>query len=280
MPTSRHVHIGNLTLGNDRPLALIAGPCALESRAHALEMSHALTELTARLGIGLIYKTSFDKANRTSLGSSRGMGLAESLPILAEVREKYGCAVLTDVHEKEQCAPVAEAVDVLQIPAFLCRQTDLLLAAGATGRAVNVKNGQFLAPWDMRQVAAKLASTGNQSILLCERGASFGYNTLVSDMRALPILAETGYPVVFDATHSVQQPGGQGATSGGERRFVPVLARAAVAVGVAAVFMETHQDPDHAPSDGPNMVHLKDMPALLEELIAFDKLAKKRTGTP
>jgi 2-dehydro-3-deoxyphosphooctonate aldolase (KDO 8-P synthase) len=280
MPTSRHVHIGNLTLGNDRPLALIAGPCALESRAHALEMSHALTELTARLGIGLIYKTSFDKANRTSLGSSRGMGLAESLPILAEVREKYGCAVLTDVHEKEQCAPVAEAVDVLQIPAFLCRQTDLLLAAGATGRAVNVKKGQFLAPWDMRQVAAKLASTGNQSILLCERGASFGYNTLVSDMRALPILAETGYPVVFDATHSVQQPGGQGATSGGERRFVPVLARAAVAVGVAAVFMETHQDPDHAPSDGPNMVHLKDMPALLEELIAFDKLAKKRTGTP
>jgi 2-dehydro-3-deoxyphosphooctonate aldolase (KDO 8-P synthase) len=280
MPTPRHVHIGNLTLGNDRPLALIAGPCALESRAHALEMSHALTELTARLGIGLIYKTSFDKANRTSLGSSRGMGLAESLPILAEVRETYGCAVLTDVHEKEQCAPVAEAVDVLQIPAFLCRQTDLLLAAGATGRAVNVKKGQFLAPWDMRQVAAKLASTGNQSILLCERGASFGYNTLVSDMRALPILAETGYPVVFDATHSVQQPGGQGATSGGERRFVPVLARAAVAVGVAAVFMETHQDPDHAPSDGPNMVHLKDMPALLEELIAFDKLAKKRTGTP
>jgi 2-dehydro-3-deoxyphosphooctonate aldolase (KDO 8-P synthase) len=280
MPTPRHVPIGNLTLGNDRPLALIAGPCALESRAHALEMSHALTELTARLGIGLIYKTSFDKANRTSLGSSRGMGLAESLPILAEVREKYGCAVLTDVHEKEQCAPVAEAVDVLQIPAFLCRQTDLLLAAGATGRAVNVKKGQFLAPWDIANVAAKLASTGNQRILLCERGASFGYNTLVSDMRALPILAETGYPVVFDATHSVQQPGGQGATSGGERRFVPVLARAAVAVGVAAVFMETHQDPDHAPSDGPNMVHLKDMPALLEELIAFDELAKKRTGTP
>jgi 2-dehydro-3-deoxyphosphooctonate aldolase (KDO 8-P synthase) len=280
MPTPRHVPIGNLTLGNDRPLALIAGPCALESRAHALEMSHALTELTARLGIGLIYKTSFDKANRTSLGSSRGMGLAESLPILAEVREKYGCAVLTDVHEKEQCAPVAEAVDVLQIPAFLCRQTDLLLAAGATGRAVNVKKGQFLAPWDMRQVAAKLASTGNQSILLCERGASFGYNTLVSDMRALPILAETGYPVVFDATHSVQQPGGQGATSGGERRFVPVLARAAVAVGVAAVFLGNPQDPYHASLDGPNMVHLKDMPALLEELIAFDKLAKKRTGTP
>ncbi|HEY3916323.1 MAG TPA: 3-deoxy-8-phosphooctulonate synthase [Stellaceae bacterium] len=276
MPTARHVHIGNLTLGNDRPLALIAGPCALESRQHALEMSHALVELTGRLGIGLIYKTSFDKANRTALASSRGMGLEESLPILAEVREKFGCPVVTDVHEKEQCAPVAEAVDVLQIPAFLCRQTDLLLAAGATGRAVNVKKGQFLAPWDMANVAKKLASTGNESILLCERGASFGYNTLVSDMRALPILAETGYPVVFDATHSVQQPGGQGSTSGGERKFVPVLARAAVAVGVAAVFMETHQDPDHAPSDGPNMVHLKDMPALLAELIAFDKLAKAR----
>jgi 2-dehydro-3-deoxyphosphooctonate aldolase (KDO 8-P synthase) len=272
----RHVHIGNLTLGNDRPLALIAGPCALESRAHALEMSHALVELTARLGIGLIYKTSFDKANRTSLSSVRGMGLEESLPILAEVRETYGCPVVTDVHEKEQCAPVAEAVDVLQIPAFLCRQTDLLLAAGATGRATVVKKGQFLAPWDMKNVAAKIASTGNQNIMLCERGASFGYNTLVSDMRSLPILAETGYPVVFDATHSVQQPGGQGGTSGGERRFVPVLARAAVAVGVAAVFMETHQDPDHAPSDGPNMVHLKDMPGLLSELIEFDRLAKKR----
>jgi 2-dehydro-3-deoxyphosphooctonate aldolase (KDO 8-P synthase) len=276
MPTPRHVPIGNLTLGNDRPLALIAGPCALESRAHALEMSHALVELTSRLGIGLIYKTSFDKANRTSISSVRGMGLEESLPILAEVRETYGCPVVTDVHEKEQCAPVAEAVDVLQIPAFLCRQTDLLLAAGQTGRAVNVKKGQFLAPWDMKNVAAKLASTGNQNIMLCERGASFGYNTLVSDMRSLPILAETGYPVVFDATHSVQQPGGQGSTSGGERKFVPVLARAAVAVGVAAVFMETHQDPDHAPSDGPNMVHLKDMPGLLSELIEFDRLAKKR----
>jgi 2-dehydro-3-deoxyphosphooctonate aldolase (KDO 8-P synthase) len=276
MPTPRHVHIGNLTLGNDRPLALIAGPCALESRAHALEMSHALVELTSRLGIGLIYKTSFDKANRTSLSSVRGMGLEESLPILAEVRETYGCPVVTDVHEKEQCAPVAEAVDVLQIPAFLCRQTDLLLAAGATGRATVVKKGQFLAPWDMKNVAAKIASTGNQNIMLCERGASFGYNTLVSDMRSLPILAETGYPVVFDATHSVQQPGGQGGTSGGERKFVPVLARAAVAVGVAAVFMETHQDPDHAPSDGPNMVHLKDMPGLLSELIEFDRLAKKR----
>jgi len=280
MPTQpvqpRRVHIGNLTIGNDRPLALLAGPCALESRQHALEMSHALTELTARLGIGLIYKTSFDKANRTSISSVRGLGLNESLPILAEVREKYGCPVVTDVHEKEQCAPVAEAVDVLQIPAFLCRQTDLLLAAGQTGRVVNVKKGQFLAPWDMKNVAAKLASTGNENILLCERGASFGYNTLVSDMRSIPIMAETGYPIVFDATHSVQQPGGQGTTSGGERRFVSVLARAAVAVGVAAVFMETHQDPDHAPSDGPNMVHLKDMPALLSELIAFDRLAKKK----
>jgi 2-dehydro-3-deoxyphosphooctonate aldolase (KDO 8-P synthase) len=280
MPASRTVTIGSLTIGNDRPLALIAGPCALESRAHALEMSHALVELTQRLGIGLIYKTSFDKANRTSVNSERGMGLEESLPILAEVRDTYGCPVVTDVHEPQQCAPVAEAVDVLQIPAFLCRQTDLLLAAGETGRVINVKKGPFLAPWDMQNVAKKIASTGNERILLCERGASFGYNTLVSDMRALPILAETGYPVVFDATHSVQQPGGQGERSGGERRFVPVLARAAVAVGVAAVFMETHQDPDHAPSDGPNMVHLKDMPALLAELIEFDKLAKARAATP
>jgi 2-dehydro-3-deoxyphosphooctonate aldolase (KDO 8-P synthase) len=278
MPPPRPVSIGPLTLANDRPFVLIAGPCALESRAHALEMSHALVEMTAKLGIGLIYKTSFDKANRTSIGSARGMGVEASLPILAEVRETYGCPVVTDVHEPGQCAPVAEAVDVLQIPAFLCRQTDLLIAAGKTGRAVNVKKGQFLAPWDMKNVAKKIASTGNEKILLCERGASFGYNTLVSDMRALPILAETGYPVVFDATHSVQQPGGQGDVSGGERRFVPVLARAAVAVGVAAVFMETHQDPDHAPSDGPNMVHLKDMPAILSELIEFDRLAKKRPG--
>ena len=276
MPAPRTVTIGSLTISNDRPLALIAGPCALKSRAHALEMSHALVELTKKLGIGLIYKTSFDKANRTSVNSERGMGLEESLPILAEVRATYGCPVVTDVHEPQQCAPVAEAVDVLQIPAFLCRQTDLLLAAGETGRAINIKKGPFLAPWDMQNVAKKIASTGNERILLCERGASFGYNTLVSDMRALPILAETGYPVVFDATHSVQQPGGQGERSGGDRRFVPVLARAAVAVGVAAVFMETHQDPDHAPSDGPNMVHLKDMPALLAELIEFDKLAKKR----
>ncbi len=273
----RQVHIGNLTLGNDRPLALIAGPCALESRAHAMEMTHALVEMTGKLGLGLIYKTSFDKANRTSIGSSRGLGLEASLPILAELRETYGCPVLTDVHLPEQCGPVAEAVDVLQIPAFLCRQTDLLVAAGRTGRAVNVKKGQFLAPWDMKNVAKKIASTGNENILLCERGASFGYNTLVSDMRSLPILAETGYPVVFDATHSVQQPGGQGDVSGGERRFVPVLARAAVAVGVAAVFMETHQDPDNAPSDGPNMVHLKDMPGLLQRLLEFDRLAKAKT---
>jgi len=278
MTAPRHVHIGNITIGNDRPLALIAGPCVLESRQHAMEMSHALVELTAKLGIGLIYKTSFDKANRTSASSERGLGMEAGLPILAEVREKYGCPVLTDVHTPEQCAPAAEAVDVLQIPAFLCRQTDLLVAAAKTKRAMNIKKGQFLAPWDMKNVAKKVSEAGNENILLCERGVSFGYNTLVSDMRALPILAQTGYPVVFDATHSVQQPGGQGDRSGGEREFVPVLARAAVAVGVAAVFMETHQDPDHAPSDGPNMVKLKDMPALLQSLMAFDKLAKAKNG--
>jgi 2-dehydro-3-deoxyphosphooctonate aldolase (KDO 8-P synthase) len=277
MTAPRHVTVGNISIGNDRPLALIAGPCALESRAHAREMCQALTELTGKLGIGLIYKTSFDKANRTSADTPRGIGMERGLPILAELRESFGCPVLTDVHEPLQCAPVAEAVDVLQIPAFLCRQTDLLIAAGETGRAINVKKGQFLAPWDMKQVAAKIAQTGNDKILLCERGASFGYNTLVSDMRSLPILAETGYPVVFDATHSVQQPGGQGTKSGGQREFVPVLARAAVAVGVAAVFMETHQDPDKAPSDGPNMVKLKDMPALLQKLQAFDRLAKAGT---
>ena len=270
------VHVGNLAIGNDKPLALIAGPCALESRAHALEMSQALTELTGRLGIGLIYKTSFDKANRTSVDAARGMGLEASLPILAEVRERFGCPVLTDVHEPGQCAPVAEAVDVLQIPAFLCRQTDLLVAAAKTGRAINIKKGQFLAPWDMANVARKVADAGNANILLCERGVSFGYNTLVNDMRALPILAETGYPVVFDATHSVQQPGGKGTSTGGQREFVPVLARAAVAIGVAAVFMETHQDPDKAPSDGPNMVKLKELPALLETLMEFDRLAKAR----
>jgi len=279
MTAPRHVHIGNITLGNDRPLAVIAGPCVLESRAHAMEMSHALVELTGKLGIGLIYKTSFDKANRTSGESPRGMGLEASLPILAEVREKYGCPVLTDVHAPQQCAIVADAVDVLQIPAFLCRQTDLLVAAAKTKRAINVKKGQFLAPGDMKNVATKISKAGNDNILLCERGVSFGYNTLVSDMRALPIMAQTGYPVVFDATHSVQQPGGQGDKSGGERQYVPMLARAAVAVGVAAVFMETHQDPDHAPSDGPNMVHLKDMPALLQRLIEFDKIAKKTNGS-
>jgi 2-dehydro-3-deoxyphosphooctonate aldolase (KDO 8-P synthase) len=274
MSSSRTVTVGKLAIANDRPLTLIAGPCALESRAHAQEMCQALVELTGKLGIGLIYKTSFDKANRTSSKSARGLGMDKSLPIMAELRETFGCPVLTDVHEPDQCAPVAEAVDVLQIPAFLCRQTDLLLAAGKTGRAINVKKGQFLAPWDMKQVAAKIAETGNDNVLLCERGVSFGYNTLISDMRSLPILAETGYPVVFDATHSVQQPGGQGATTGGQREFVPVLARAAIAVGVAAVFMETHQDPDHAPSDGPNMVPLKRMRGLLQTLMEFDRIAK------
>jgi 2-dehydro-3-deoxyphosphooctonate aldolase (KDO 8-P synthase) len=279
--THRHVTIGDITLGNDLPLVLIAGPCALESRAHALEMSAALVEITQKLGIRLIYKTSFDKANRTSLKGARGVGIDSGLPILAEVREARGIPVLTDVHLPEQCAPTAEAVDVLQIPAYLCRQTDLLVAAAETGNAINVKKGQFLAPWDMQHVAGKIACSGpngtkNDRILLCERGASFGYNTLVSDMRSLPVLAETGYPVVFDATHSVQQPGGQGGKSGGERRFVETLARAAVAIGVAAVFMETHEDPDRAPSDGPNMVPLRALPALLETLIAFDRLAKTR----
>jgi 2-dehydro-3-deoxyphosphooctonate aldolase (KDO 8-P synthase) len=274
MTQQRHVHVGQVTFGNDKPLSLIAGPCQLESRAHAHEMCQALTELTGKLGIGLVYKTSFDKANRTSLKGQRGLGMEKSLPIMAELRETFGCPVLTDVHSIEQCKPVAEAVDILQIPAFLCRQTDLLLAAGETGKTINVKKGQFLAPWDMKNVADKIASTGNQNLLLTERGASFGYNTLVSDMRSLPIMAETGYPIVFDATHSVQQPGGQGTSSGGQREFVPVLARAAVAVGVAGVFMETHQDPDHAPSDGPNMVPIRQMPALLQRLMEFDRLAK------
>ena len=277
MPETRHVEIGDLTLGNDRPLVLIAGPCVLESRAHALETSRALAEMAAGLGVGLIYKTSFDKANRTSLKSERGLGLEEGLPILAEVRAASGLPVLTDVHAPEQCAPVAEAVDVLQIPAFLCRQTDLLVAAAETGKAVNVKKGQFLAPWDMKNVVAKIEGAGNANVLVTERGASFGYNTLVSDMRSLPIMAaETGCPVVFDATHSVQQPGGRGTTSGGQREFVPVLARAAVAVGVAAVFMETHQDPDNAPSDGPNMVPLKELPALVETLLELDRIAKAK----
>jgi 2-dehydro-3-deoxyphosphooctonate aldolase (KDO 8-P synthase) len=272
----RHVTVGNIAIGNDLPLVLIAGPCALESRAHALEMSAALVEITNKLGIKLIYKTSFDKANRTSIDGARGVGFESGLPILAEIRETRGCAVLTDVHLPEQCAPTAQAVDVLQIPAYLCRQTDLLVAAAETGAAINVKKGQFLAPWDMTNVARKIAASGNDRILLCERGASFGYNTLVSDMRSLPVMKETGFPVVFDATHSVQQPGGQGGSSGGERRFVETLARAAVAIGVAGVFMETHEDPDRAPSDGPNMVPLKALPALLETLLEFDRLAKAR----
>src|SRR5215469_4110 len=270
----RVVTIAGIPVANDRPFTLIAGPCQIESRAHALEVASALRDLSASSGVKLIYKSSFDKANRTSVSAARGIGIGEGLGILAEVRETTGLPTLTDVHAAEQCAPAAQAVDVLQIPAFLCRQTDLLLAAGETGRPINVKKGQFLAPWDMANVAAKIASTGNHNILLCERGASFGYNTLVSDFRALPIMARTGYPVVFDATHSVQQPGGQGTASGGQREFAPVLARAALAVGVAAVFIETHEDPDHAPSDGPNMIALKDMPALLGRLKAFDALAK------
>lgn len=276
MPTNnaKHVSIGEVTVGNDLPFALIAGPCVMESRAHALEMATGLKELTSRLGVGLIYKTSFDKANRTSGNSPRGLGLGAALPVFAEIRESIGCPVLTDVHEAGQCAVVAEVVDVLQIPAFLCRQTDLLHAAGKTGRVINVKKGQFLAPWDMANVASKIAETGNERILLCERGASFGYNTLVSDMRALPIMARTGYPVVFDATHSVQQPGGQGTSSGGERQFAPVLARAAVSTGVAAVFMETHQDPDHAPSDGPNMIYFKQLPEIVQVLLELDRVAK------
>ena len=271
-----HIRIGHFTVGNDQPLALIAGPCAIESRSHALEMGHGLTEMARKLGIGLIYKSSFDKANRTSIRSNRGVGMDEGLAILAEVRETYSCPVLTDVHSAEQCAPTAEAVDVLQIPAFLCRQTDLLVAAARTGKPLNIKKGQFLAPWDMKNVVQKCMESGNRDVMVCERGASFGYNTLVSDMRSLPILAETGQPVVFDATHSVQQPGGQGTASGGERRFVAVLARAAVSVGVAAVFMETHEDPDRAPSDGPNMVPFKELPALVQTLMEFDRMAKAR----
>jgi 2-dehydro-3-deoxyphosphooctonate aldolase (KDO 8-P synthase) len=277
MTAPRHIELGrDVTVGNDLPLAIIAGPCALESRAHAMEMAEALTGITKKLGIGLVYKSSFDKANRTSLSNARGLGLEESLPILADVREKFGCPVLTDVHTAEQCAPTAEAVDVIQIPAFLCRQTDLILAAAATGKPLNIKKGQFLAPWDMKNVVAKAQAGGNDKVMVCERGASFGYNTLVSDMRSIPILAETGCPVVFDATHSVQQPGGQGTASGGQREFVPVLARAAVAVGVAMVFMETHQDPDSAPSDGPNMLHLTDVEPLLRTLMALDGVVKTK----
>jgi 2-dehydro-3-deoxyphosphooctonate aldolase (KDO 8-P synthase) len=268
------VRAGNVTFANDAPLSLIAGPCALESRQHAFDMAGALKELAVRLGIGLVYKTSYDKANRTSLGAGRGVGLDAAMPIFADIRKEFGLPVVTDVHTEEQCRIVSEVVDILQIPAFLSRQTDLLIAAARTGKVVNVKKGQFLAPWDMKNVVAKVTGSGNANVLVTERGASFGYNTLVSDMRSLPIMAETGAPVIFDATHSVQQPGGQGGSTGGERRFVETLARAAVAVGVAGVFIETHQDPDNAPSDGPNMVPLKDMPALIERLIAFDRVAK------
>ena len=269
------VTVGSVRFGNDLPLSVIAGPCQLESRIHALEVATALKEIASRLNIGLVYKTSFDKANRTSASAARGLGLEQSLPIFAEIRSSLGLPVLTDIHEATQCAEVAQAVDILQIPAFLCRQTDLLLAAAATGKVVNVKKGQFLAPWDMANVVAKITGADNPNVLVTERGASFGYNTLVSDMRALPILARTiGAPVIFDATHSVQQPGGRGTVSGGEREFVPVLARAAVAVGVAGVFIETHQDPDRAPSDGPNMVPLRDLEALVARLMDFDRLAK------
>jgi 2-dehydro-3-deoxyphosphooctonate aldolase (KDO 8-P synthase) len=269
------VAVGGVTFANDRPIALFAGPCQMESRQHALEMAAALKEICAKANIGLVYKTSFDKANRTSLSSKRGMGLEAALPVFAEIRESLGLPVVTDVHESEQCARLAEVVDVLQIPAFLCRQTDLLIAAARTGRVIKIKKGQFLAPWDMKNVVVKVTGSGNPNVLVTERGASFGYNTLVSDMRALPILAETGCPVIFDATHSVQQPGGLGASTGGDRRFVPVLARAAVAVGVAGVFIETHQDPDRAPSDGPNMLPLSEIAALIGELQAIDKIAKR-----
>ncbi len=276
MNPNPHVTVGAATFGNDLPLTLIAGPCQLESREHAFAIAGRVKEMTAKLGIGLVFKMSFDKANRTSLAGKRGLGLDKALAVFADLRQELGLAVLTDVHEREQCAEIAEVVDILQIPAFLCRQTDLLVAAAKTGKPVNIKKGQFLAPWDMRNVAAKVTESGNPNVILTERGASFGYNTLVSDMRALPIMAAMGAPVVFDATHSVQQPGGQGASSGGDRRYVPVLARAAVAVGVAGVFIETHEDPDNAPSDGPNMVPIDQLPALLEDLMALDAIAKNR----
>ena len=275
MSENRHVGVRDLKIGQDLPFTLIAGPCQLESRAHGLEMSQALKEITDKLGIGLIYKTSFDKANRTSVKTARGLGMAESLPIFAEIRETTGLPVITDVHAPEQCAAVAGAIDVLQIPAFLCRQTDLVVAAAETGLALHIKKGQFLAPWDMKNVVNKAFEAGNQNVLVCERGASFGYNTLVSDMRSLPIMAaQTGCPVIFDATHSVQQPGGQGNTSGGQREFAPILARAAMAVGIAGVFIETHEYPDNAPSDGPNMIHLKDMSGILQTLLEIDRIAK------
>lgn len=274
MNPQQHISAGNVTFGNDLPLALIAGPCQMESRDHAMEMAGRLVEIAKAKNIGLVYKTSYDKANRTSLSGVRGMGLEKSLAVFAEIKQTYGCPVLTDVHEIAHCALMAPVIDVLQIPAFLCRQTDLLVAAAQTGRVINIKKGQFLAPWDMKNVAAKVVDSGNRNVMLTERGVSFGYNTLVNDMRALPIMAQTGYPVIIDATHSVQQPGGQGTSSGGQREFVATIARAAVAVGVAGVFIETHEDPDRAPSDGPNMVKLADLPALLDQLIAFDTLAK------
>lgn len=276
---NREVIVGNVTFQNDAPVSLIAGPCAFESRNHALECAAAIREITQKVGIATVYKSSFDKANRTSLSGGRGVGLREALPIFAEIRETFGMPVVTDVHNAEQCAPVGEVVDILQIPAFLCRQTDLLVAAAKTGKTVNVKKGQFLAPWDMKNVLAKVTESGNPNVLLTERGASFGYNTLVSDMRALPIMAQTGAPVIFDATHSVQQPGGQGASTGGDRTMVPVLSRAAVAVGIAGLFIETHPDPDKAPSDGPNMVPMHELEALLRQLKAIDTVVKPASAT-
>ncbi len=275
MTQQTRVKIGNIEVANDLPLAIIAGPCQMESMDHTMDMAGQLHEMTSKLGMGLVFKTSFDKANRSSISSKRGMGLQAALPVFERVKKEFGVPVLTDVHDPHQCAEVASVVDVLQIPAFLCRQTDLVVAAAKTGAVVNVKKGQFLAPWDMKNAVKKVVDSGNNNLLLTERGASFGYNTLVSDMRSLPIMAENGFPVVFDATHSVQQPGGQGATTGGDRKYVPVLARAAVSVGVAMVFLETHQDPDNAPSDGPNMVRIQEMEKLLTTLQAFDRLAKQ-----
>ncbi len=275
MAVAKHIKIGNVTMGNDLPLVLIAGPCQMESREHAFEMAEELIGITKKLGMGFIYKSSFDKANRTSLKATRGLGIKKALPIFKEISEKFGCPTLTDIHNEAQCAEVGEFVDVLQIPAFLCRQTDLLIAAAKTGNIINVKKGQFLAPWDMKNVVAKIAESGNDNILLTDRGTCFGYNTLISDMRGLPIMAETGYPVIMDATHSIQQPGGQGGASGGQREFVPVISRAAVAVGLAGVFMETHQDPDNAPSDGPCMVILRELEGILKQLLAIDTVIKK-----
>ena len=277
MSSNRIVKVGSYSIGNDRKIIIIAGPCAMESRAHAIEMAVALKEISEQCNVGIIYKSSYDKANRTSVSSSRGIGISEALPIFAEIKEVTGLPIVTDVHNASDCAILGEVVDVIQIPAFLCRQTDLLVAAGNTGKALNIKKGQFLAPWDMANVVKKVESTGNNNIMLCERGATFGYNTLVSDMRSLPIMAKTGYPVIFDATHSVQQPGGEGASSGGDRAFAPVLARAAVAVGVAGVFMETHQSPDDAPSDGPNMIYLNKLRGIIDMLIEFDNVSKNYT---